>query len=194
VPSIDAATVAEHRAKQREALLDAAEELLVEGGAEALSFRVLGERAGLARNSVYRYFESRDDVIAAVCEREVPEWLERLEAAMAAEEELDDRIAAFVKTQLHLVAQGHHRLANILGDAPLGPAVRARINAIAYRPAKLLVGELAAAGDPTPELSAQLLQGLVNAGVRQLHRHADVAEVERATVLMAQRVVQPAAA
>lgn len=34
------------------------------GGCEALSFAALGERTGLARNSIYRYFTSRDDVIA----------------------------------------------------------------------------------------------------------------------------------
>ena len=44
----------------------------------------LGERTGLARNSIYRYFTSRDDLIAALCERDMPRWLEELEAAMAA--------------------------------------------------------------------------------------------------------------
>jgi AcrR family transcriptional regulator len=192
MPQIDAPTVAEHRAKQRDALLDAAEQMLVEGGPDALSFRVLGERAGLARNSVYRYFQSRDDVLAAVCEREMPEWLERLRVAMDAAEDLDGRIAAYVSTQLRLVADGHHRLATILGDAPLGPQVRARINALAYRPAVLLEAELAVAGDAEPALSAQLLQGLVNAGVRLLHNAGDPAEVEAMTIAMAQRLVRAA--
>ena len=193
MPQIDAPTVAEHRARQREQLLDAAERLLIDGGIGALNFRVLGEQTGLARNSIYRYFASRDDIIAAVCERELPEWLERLELAMADESDLDGRVAAFVRTQLTLVAQGHHRLATILGDAPLGPAVRARINALAYRPAVLMEPELAALCDPHPQLSAQLLQGVVNAGVRLLHGAADVAEVEAATIEMAQRLVRPTA-
>jgi AcrR family transcriptional regulator len=193
MPHIDAPTVAEHRAKQREALLDAAEQLLIEGGVEALSFGALGERAGLARNSVYRYFASRDDVIAAVCERELPQWMERLERAMAAAEDIDGRLAAFVRTQLVLVAEGRHRLATILGDAPLGPSVRARINALAYHPAVLLEPELAAAGDPHPELSAQLLQGIVNAGVRLLHYGDDLETVETATIAVLQRAFPRAA-
>jgi AcrR family transcriptional regulator len=193
MPQIDAPTVAEHRARQREALLDAAEDLLVEGGVEALSFRVLGERTGLARNSVYRYFESRDDILAAVCERELPDWMARLEEAMDRASTPEAKLAAFVSTQLRLVAEGHHRLATILGDAPLGPAVRARINALAYAPAVLLEPLLRDVGDPRPEVSAQLLQGLVNAGVRLLHgRSADVREVEAATIEMAQRVLRPA--
>ena len=121
MPQIDAPTVAEHRAQQREALLDAAEAILLADGHSALTFRALGARTGLARNSIYRYFSSRDDLIAALCERDMPRWLEDLEAAMAAADGPDERVAAFVSTQLRLVAQGSHRMAELLGDAPLGP-------------------------------------------------------------------------
>ena len=66
---------------------------------------------------------------------------------------------------------GSHRLAQLLGDAPLGPAVRARINALAYRPAALLEPELGRPGRRSS--SAQLVQGVVNAGVRLLHVAVD---------------------
>lgn len=187
MPQIDAPTVAEHRAQQREALLDGAEQILLHEGHSALNFGVLGDRTGLARNSIYRYFSSRDDLIAALCEREMPHWLDELRAAMAAAPDPDARIAAFVSTQLRLVAAGHHRLAELLGDAPLGPAVRARINALAYRPAALLEPELA--GDPDAALAAQLVQGVVNAGVRLLHA-APIDEVEPLTVSLAQTLVR----
>ena len=190
MPQIDAPTVAEHRAQQREALLDAAERILLEEGHQALSFRALGERTGLARNSIYRYFSSRDDLIAGLCERDMPRWLEQLEAAMAAAGDSDARVAAFVSTQLGLVAHGSHRMAQLLGDAPLGPAVRARINALAYRPAALLEPELARVGDPDARLAAQLVQGVVNAGVRLLHGAGTLAEVEPLTVTLAQTLVR----
>jgi AcrR family transcriptional regulator len=191
MPQIDAPTVAEHRAQQREALLDAAEAILLESGHDALTFRALGERTGLARNSIYRYFTSRDDLIAALCERDMPRWLEQLEAAMAAADGQDARVAAFVSTQLRLVAHGSHRMAELLGDAPLGPAVRARINALAYRPASLLEPEL---GPHDPKLVAQLVQGVVNAGVRLLHGAGTLAEVEPLTVALAQTLVRSRAA
>jgi AcrR family transcriptional regulator len=191
MPQIDAPTVAEHRAQQREALLDAAEAILLESGHDALTFRALGERTGLARNSIYRYFTSRDDLIAALCERDMPRWLEQLEAAMATADGQDARVAAFVSTQLRLVAHGSHRMAELLGDAPLGPAVRARINALAYRPASLLEPEL---GPHDPKLVAQLVQGVVNAGVRLLHGAGTLAEVEPLTVALAQTLVRSRAA
>ena len=187
MPQIDAPTVAEHRAQQRESLLDPAEAILLEAGHRALTFRALGERTGLAHNSIYGYFSSRDDLIAAPCERDMPRWLEELEAAMAAAEGQDARVAAFVSTQLRLVAHGSHRMAQLLGDAPLGPAVRARINALAYRPAALLEPEL---GPEQPKLVAQLVQGVVNAGVRLLHGAGTLAEVEPLTVTLAQTLVR----
>jgi AcrR family transcriptional regulator len=190
MPQIDAPTVAEHRAQQREALLDAAEAILLHEGHDALTFGALGKRTGLARNSIYRYFSSRDDLIAALCERDMPRWLEELEAAMAAADGLDGRVRAYVATQLRLVAQGSHRMAQLLGDAPLGPAVRARINALAYRPAALLEPEFARAGDPEAHIAAQLVQGVVNAGVRLLHGAATLEQVEPRTVEFAQTLVR----
>jgi AcrR family transcriptional regulator len=187
MPQIDAPTVAEHRAQQREALLDAAEAILLEDGHGALTFRALGERTGLARNSIYRYFSSRDDLIAALCERDMPRWLQELDEAMAAADGPDERVAAFVSTQLRLVAHGSHRMAQLLGDAPLGPAVRARINALAYRPASLLEPEL---GAEDPQLVAQLVQGVVNAGVRLLHGAGTLEHVEPLTVTLAQTLVR----
>lgn len=190
MPQIDAPTVAEHRARQEEALLDAAEAILLERGHRALTFDELGRRSGLARSSVYRYFDSRDDVIAALCERDLPGWMAVLERDMAAAADLEGRVAAYVEGQLRMVGSGGHRMATLLGDAPLGPAVRARINALAYRPATLLEAELRAAGDADPEMRAQLLQGLVNAGVRLLHGAADADDVARRSVAMAQALVR----
>jgi AcrR family transcriptional regulator len=188
MPSIDAPTVAEHRARQRDALLDAAEAILHESGHRALTFGALGKRTTLARNSVYRYFTDTDDVIAALCERDLPTWMTEIQAAMAAAPDPDARIAAFVQTQLRLVATGSHRLAELLGDAPLGPAARARINALAWRPAVLLEPELAADADPA--MTAQLIQGIVNAGVRLLHGASDADVVVARSVALAQDLVR----
>jgi AcrR family transcriptional regulator len=189
MPRIEADTVAEHRANQHDALLDAAEQLLLEDGFEALSFRVLGERAGIARNSVYRYFTSTDDVVAALCERDMPRWLLEIEAAMAAAPDPEHRIEAYVRTQLELVAGGHHRLAEVLQAAPLGPGARARINALAYAPAAVLEEELRSTGSTTPDVTAQLVQGLVGGAVRLLHQGRAMDEVVAETTEAVQRLL-----
>ncbi|MGE4428134.1 MAG: TetR/AcrR family transcriptional regulator [Solirubrobacteraceae bacterium] len=190
MPRIDAATVAEHRSRQHAALLDAAEELLVESGYEGLTFAALGARTGLARNSVYRYFSGREDIVAQVCERELPDWLETLRLELAAGDDRESRVEAFVTVQLRLIAGRRRELIEVLSQASLGPTARSRIAAMHYAPAEVLAESLAADGHPDPTVVAQLVQGLVNSAVRMLH-HSDMTleQVTAATADGARRTV-----
>ena len=60
MPKIAAPTVAEHREHIRVALIDAAEAILRAG--EPLTAGVVSGAAGIARNSIYRYVDSVDDL------------------------------------------------------------------------------------------------------------------------------------
>src|SRR5512142_1403773 len=100
MPKINAATVAEHRAQQRDALLAAARDLLLDGGYDALSFGALAEHTGLARPTVYAYFRTKDDVLVALCETELPKVAVEITRAMAQAATPRDRVAAFVEVQL----------------------------------------------------------------------------------------------
>jgi AcrR family transcriptional regulator len=168
MPRLIEATLAEHRAHQRGVLLDAAYELLVEGGYAAMTVSALAARAGLARPSVYSYFPSRDDVAVAVCERELPRWLESVQAAMDAAAEPADKVAAYIGSQLELAASGMHQLAEVLGRAPLNADARARIRAIHDRFGPKVVDVLGDLGVARPVLAAALVQGVVNAGLQRI--------------------------
>ena len=74
MPRIEAPRVAEHHARQRRALLDAAHALLAETG-EAPSMAAVGRRAGLARSSVYQYFDSPGALLHAVVTDVFPTWM-----------------------------------------------------------------------------------------------------------------------
>src|SRR5947209_13950675 len=58
----------------RERLLEAAQELIEEGGYGAASVAAIAERAGLAAGTLYRHFDSKQglfvEVFRSVCERE----------------------------------------------------------------------------------------------------------------------------
>lgn len=56
------------------ALLEAAGELIVEGGFEALTFAAIGERSGYSRGLVTARFGSRDGLIEALIDRIVTGW------------------------------------------------------------------------------------------------------------------------
>lgn len=59
------------------ALLQAASELIVEGGFTALTFAAVGERAGYSRGLVTARFGSKDGLIDALIERIVTGWSQR---------------------------------------------------------------------------------------------------------------------
>lgn len=67
----------ERSARSTRALLDAASELIVEGGFDSLTFAAIGERAGYSRGLVTARFGSKDGLIEALIERIVGTWNHR---------------------------------------------------------------------------------------------------------------------
>lgn len=67
----------------REALIDAAERLLDDGGVEAVTLRDVGSRAGVSHNAPYKHFASKERLLAAVAARELLRRRTALSAAMS---------------------------------------------------------------------------------------------------------------
>lgn len=53
----------ERKAERREAILQAARDLLDEGGADAATLSAIAARAGVVKSGLYRYFESREEIL-----------------------------------------------------------------------------------------------------------------------------------
>ncbi|MEV4253970.1 helix-turn-helix domain-containing protein [Spirillospora sp. NPDC049652] len=174
MPKISAATVADHREQQRRALVQAARELLGEGGdADRVTFGAVAERAGLARNSVYRYFPDSAALFAAVVADATPRWTAHITARMAAADAPADRITAHALAQLELVRDGEHRIARALAAGRDRAALRQNAAEAHRGILEPLVLALAELGDDDPEQTAALLQGLVNAATTALESGAD---------------------
>ncbi len=127
MPKITAPTVAEHRTRQREALLAAAIELLVQGGVSAVTPAAVGAAAGLARPSVYQYFDSGAGILAAIIEDSFPRSNAQLAVALDALTEPLDVMDAYVRETLRQAATGAHRPAAALSAAHLPVECRARL-------------------------------------------------------------------
>ncbi|MEY9873812.1 AcrR family transcriptional regulator [Streptacidiphilus sp. MAP12-33] len=168
MPRIRAASVAEHRKLQHDALLDAARELLAEGGTEALTFPSLAARTGLARSSVYEYFKSRAAVVEALCAVDLPVWAAEVADAVRAERTPQARVGAYVRAQLAFAGGARHRALVALSALELDDAARERIRAAHGLLAGPLVEALTELGHPRPGLAALLLQGTVEAAARRL--------------------------
>ena len=53
----------------REAIIEAARDLLVEGGVDALSMRKIGMQVGVSATAIYRHFEDKDALLSAAVSR-----------------------------------------------------------------------------------------------------------------------------
>ena len=110
----------------RERLLAAARELIEEGGYGAASVAAIADRAGVAAGTLYRHFDSKQElfveVFRAVCARE-ERAMKAASAQMAgdaATERLEEVLATFAKRALR-----NPRLAWALIAEPVDPLVDA---------------------------------------------------------------------
>lgn len=105
---------AQRRSRERVGLvLDAAAELVVEHGVEALTTRAIAARAQVPVASIYQYFADRDDIVLALVQRDTAEMDERLAAALGALREPSLR-AAVEATMAAFVESYHQRPAFVV--------------------------------------------------------------------------------
>ena len=83
-----------HHGDLRRVLIDAALQLVGEGGAEAVSVREAARRAGVSPGAPFRHFPSRDALMAAVAEEAQRRFRVEIEAALA-EAPAGDPLARF---------------------------------------------------------------------------------------------------
>jgi AcrR family transcriptional regulator len=74
----------ESRAQTRERLLEAARSIFLKDGIETVSIEEVAEAAGYSRGAFYSNFESKDDLLCAVLDRELESEREEVEAILAA--------------------------------------------------------------------------------------------------------------
>ncbi|MGC7098317.1 TetR/AcrR family transcriptional regulator [Amycolatopsis lurida] len=86
----------EHRpaAERREQLLDAAVEVMREGGIAAATTRAVADRAGLPQGAFHYCFRSKDELFAALLDRELDASLGSVWDAVADPQDLEGSIAA----------------------------------------------------------------------------------------------------
>lgn len=74
-------------ARTRAAVLRTATDLLVEGGPSAVTIDAIVARSGVARSTIYRHWDTRDDVLFAVIEQCAPQ-IEPPDASLSFEQAL----------------------------------------------------------------------------------------------------------
>ncbi len=177
----------------RDRLLDAAVDVATTNGLTKLSVGDVAKRAGLSRQTLYKHFASKDDLVAQAVLRETGAMVEQVVAAADAHDDPEDSLEAAIATMLR-VARAHPLLDRLIttepeallpllvGDrGPVPGAVRAVGESVlaqrlpdldpadVHRAAdvlgRLLVSYAVAAPDEPPEVVAAFLARTLTAGL-----------------------------
>ncbi|WP_432557457.1 TetR/AcrR family transcriptional regulator [Granulicoccus sp. GXG6511] len=170
MPKIDAATVAEHRARRERQVIEAAVSLLTSKGPSAVTPAAVAQRTGLARTSVYQYAGSSAELVGAAVEALFVRAEDDLTAALAAAgPDPHRRVAAIVRAVLEGAAAGHSPN-HSLDVAQLPPDQRTRLGALHGRLLAPLEAAIADSGVAEAGAVAALVWGAINGAVPLLER------------------------
>lgn len=90
------------RASVRDRILDTANELFYQEGVRAVGVDLVVEKSGVAKTSLYRHFATKDDLVAAVLERDDAFFWERWDSIVSGKA---DNPAAELDAQLRWIVQ-----------------------------------------------------------------------------------------
>jgi AcrR family transcriptional regulator len=125
-PTINPSRTARRAAANREAIIDAAEELLVEGGLGAVTVEAVAERADVALQTVYNRVGRRPEVLVAIAERAVEENRRYMDAAFTSGGTPLDRIVAAAQAYVRF-AHDRPQQFRLLSSPPDEPQALERI-------------------------------------------------------------------
>ncbi|HTW43029.1 MAG TPA: TetR/AcrR family transcriptional regulator [Solirubrobacteraceae bacterium] len=151
----------QRRSRERvEEILQAAAELLAEGGVEALTTRSLAAHTGIPVASIYRYFDNRDAIIAAYLDRQLAEIDAAVTAALLALEQVTFRSLAEAAALAHMRHhQAHPEGVPVWFGGRMNAAVVERVRELDARLASSLRSAVRESGmlAGAPDFSAELL-------------------------------------
>jgi AcrR family transcriptional regulator len=160
-----AATLTDVRATTRERILDAMYEVTRDFGIARATVEDVAQRAGLSRQTVYRYFPSKDHLVLALVLREEETFLDGTREAFSRHpDDLARAMAAAIEFSLGW-AREHELLDRLLStdQGTLLPYLTTRGLPVIARARDALV-ELVA--ERLPDLAEDHLRGVLDAGIR----------------------------
>lgn len=174
MPRIDAPTVAEHHARKRADIVDAAVSILASEGAAAVTPAAVAAEAGLARSSIYQYYDSTGALVGAAVIETFHRAIADLRASVAQAAAPPERVRAYVGASLATAVQGHlptmsYAALDLPEDCVTGIA---QLHADLVAP---LVDALTDAGVGDPEGTAGLISGAVLSAATRV-QHGEPAE------------------
>lgn len=192
MPRISAPTVAEHRQRQRAALLDAAETTIVESGTAGLTFSEVAQRSGLARSSVYEYFPSPAALLADLVVDRMRGWSSATSARLGTISDPSQRIAEYVRLSLSSASPEHRSLAQAVSASDLPPECAQTLEALHDEMSAPLVQALADLAVEHPARAANHVNGVIESARRSIRTGANASAETSAAIDFILAAVAPA--
>ena len=104
----------EQGARSREALLDAAIELIASGGYTATGVDAIARRSGVVKSALYWHFGSKEGLLVAALERTAADWVAELESAIVGAETPEERLESLIARVRELFVDRPDRVRLIL--------------------------------------------------------------------------------
>lgn len=195
MPKISAPTIAAHRARVLERILDAVAVLTRDQGIGEISMTDVALVSGITRTALYNYFPDMPALLLAFAERATADFMRRCQEELPQDASSTRRLTGFVQFQLEGMVEHPHPPAAELG-ASLGPhAYQALADHVA--PMQQLLVEIlregVAAGefDEVPlESTAKLVLALIGSQrVPLLHGDTDLAQARSLVAAFALRAL-----
>ncbi len=160
-----AMATATHEVRTDARILDAAFEAVATHGLSRLTMDDVARLAGLARQTVYRYFPSKDALVVALVEREEEAFIEGVRAANDKHERLEDVMRDAILFSLK-TAREHPLLDRLLASEPevLLPYLTTRGGGLVAR-ARSVIEELSAG---RPDVRPELIHRTADLAVRAI--------------------------
>jgi len=175
MPRIRAASIAEHKAITRRALLGAARDLIDEAGTADIALGEVALAAGVGRTTFYEYFSDRDDIIAALVEEELPQVVADLIESVSADLPTAERLAELAARTVVFVAEDRvfgvilHRAAGSFGKAAQSRIMESHAGLSAEMADLYMHGVSDGLFRPlSPPLAGRLIQGAIMSAAKAL--------------------------
>lgn len=174
---------------RQEAILDAAQELILKLGLRGTSMEAIAARAGVAKPTLYAYFADKQAVFVALLDRMIAAWRSEFLDALAGEGDVIQRIAAALtaknKAVWRLLAESPHA-DELYEEHDRGGA--AQFAKLERELGDTIEHELTLAGVARARLIAQLLMATSYGIGRKAQSPAELGPALR---LIAERLVRP---
>lgn len=128
----------EQKAERQQTILDAASCVLDRDGIDATSLNAIAQAAGLAKSNIYRYFESREDILMHLMMAEAESVIEIQTAKLRAHGTQDD--FAYIGRSYAETCAAHPRFCLLISQ--MGPILERNISVERIIEMKLAIAEM----------------------------------------------------